>query len=194
MAEVARVQGREVLSTIFFFFFFRNLSILNFGEDLDGDENIRRKMRDAFEDETIGELSSPGILEKFFLMEIRWFPFFSLTLKFRKNSKSHRVVEMLQDIWRLLSSENENGREMTMEVVAINGGFYLMESVFQEEYVLLARIPSSSKRSNKRSADRIPYDRWRHHVAEKEENEENEGARDRRNIIILKTYKIRIDA
>lgn len=98
MAEVARVQGREVLSTIFFFFFFRNLSILNFGGDLDGDENIRRKMRDAFEDETIGELSSPGILEKFFLMEIRWFPFFSLTLKFRENSKSHRVVEMLQDI------------------------------------------------------------------------------------------------
>ena len=98
MAEVARVQGREVLSTIFFFFSFRNLSILNFGEDLDGDENIRRKMRDAFEDETIGELPSPGILEKFFLMEIRWFPFFSLTLKFRENSKSHRVVEMLQDI------------------------------------------------------------------------------------------------
>lgn len=173
--------------------FFEIFQFLNFGGDLDGDENIRRKMRDAFEDETIGELPSPGILEKFFLMEIRWFPFFSLTLKFRENSKSHRVVEMLQDIWRLLSPENENGREMTMKVVAINGGFYLMESVFQEEYVLLARIPSSSKRSNKRSADRIPYDRWRHHVAEKEENEENEGARDRRNIIILKTYKIRIE-
>lgn len=67
--------------------------------------------KDEFEDETIGELPSPGILEKFFLMEIRWFPFFSLTLKFRENSKSHRVVEMLQDIWRLLLSENENGKE-----------------------------------------------------------------------------------
>lgn len=78
--------------------FFEIFQFLNFGGDLDGDENIRRKMRDAFEDETIGELSSPGILEKFFLMEIRWFPFFSLTLKFRENSKSHRVVEMLQDI------------------------------------------------------------------------------------------------
>lgn len=117
--------------------FFEIFQFLNFGGDLDGDENIRRKMRDAFEDETIGELSSPGILEKFFLMEIRWFPFFSLTLKFRENSKSHRVVEMLQDIWRLLSPENENGREMTMKVVAINGGFYLMESVFQEEYFSL---------------------------------------------------------
>lgn len=91
--------------------FFEIFQFLNFGGDLDGDENIRRKMRDAFEDETIGELSSPGILEKFFLMEIRWFPFFSLTLKFRENSKSHRVVEMLQDIWRLLLSENENGKE-----------------------------------------------------------------------------------
>lgn len=78
--------------------FFEIFQFLNFGGDLDGDENIRRKMRDAFEDETIGELPSPGILEKFFLMEIRWFPFFSLTLKFRENSKSHRVVEMLQDI------------------------------------------------------------------------------------------------
>lgn len=117
--------------------FFEIFQFLNFGGDLDGDENIRRKMRDAFEDETIGELPSPGILEKFFLMEIRWFPFFSLTLKFRENSKSHRVVEMLQDIWRLLSPENENGREMTMKVVAINGGFYLMESVFQEEYFSL---------------------------------------------------------
>lgn len=193
MAEVARVQGREVLSMIFFFFFFffRNLSIFEFWRGFRWRWKYSKK--DEFEDETIGELPSPGILEKFFLMEIRWFPFSFLILKFRENSKSHRVVEMLQDIWRLLSSENENGREMTMEVVAINGGFYLMESVFQEEYVLLARIPSSSKRSNKRSADRIPYDRWRHHVAEKEENEKNEGARDRRNIIILKTYKIRIE-
>lgn len=137
MAEVARVQGREVLSTIFFFFFFffRNLSIFEFWWGFRWRWKYSKK--DEFEDETIGELPSPGILEKFFLMEIRWFPFFSLTLKFRENSKSHRVVEMLQDIWRLLSPENENGREMTMKVVAINGGFYLMESVFQEEYFSL---------------------------------------------------------
>lgn len=137
MAEVARVQGREVLSMIFFFFFFffRNLSIFEFWRGFRWRWKYSKK--DEFEDETIGELPSPGILEKFFPMEIRWFPFFSLTLKFRENSKSHRVVEMLQDIWRLLSPENENGREMTMKVVAINGGFYLMESVFQEEYFSL---------------------------------------------------------
>lgn len=69
----------------------------------------------------------------------------------------------------------------------------LFDGICVSRRIFLARIPSSSKRSNKRSADRIPYDRWRHHVAEKEENEENEGARDRRNIIILKTYKIRIE-
>lgn len=72
----------------------------------------------------------------------------------------------------------------------------MVDSVFQEEYALLT-LPSSSKRSNKRNRDRILYDRWRHHVAEKEENEENEGARGRRNIffvIIIILYITRIDA
>lgn len=76
---------------------------------------------------------------------------------------------------------------MTMEVVAINGGFGFSRRI----------RTSSSKWSNKRNRDRILYDRWRHHVAEKEENEENEGARGRRNIffvIIIILYITRIDA
>lgn len=108
---------------------------------------------------------------------------------------------MLWKCWKIF--EMESGKEtiassfvgewerMTMEVVAINGGFGFSR-----------RIRTSHRntfifQSNKRNRDRILYDRWRHHVAEKEENEENEGARGRRNIffvIIIILYITRIDA
>lgn len=102
MAEVARVQGREVLSAILssssFFF-----QILRFGFwilDFRGDENIRREIDNVercvwrwnnWTRRIFGKILS-GVWWKF------GFSFF-LILKFRENSKSHRVVEMLEDIW-----------------------------------------------------------------------------------------------
>lgn len=88
--------------------------------------------------------------------------------------------------------ENDDGG-----VMAINGGFYLMESVFQCVYFSLEYLHLLNDLINSR--DRILYDWWRRHVAEKEENEENEGARGRGNIffviiVILRTYVIRVDA
>lgn len=202
MAEVARVQGREVLSAILssssFFF-----QILRFGFwilDFRGDENIRREIDNVercvwrwnnWTRRIFGKILS-GVWWKF------GFSFF-LILKFRENSKSHRVVEMLEDIWD--GEWKGNDRVFFCRRMGENDdggcGGSMVDSVFQEEYALLIGIPSSSKRSNKRNRDRILYDRWRHHVAEKEENEENEGARGRRNIffvIIIILYITRIDA
>lgn len=87
-----------ICDPVFFFFLFPNPPIWIL--DFRGDENIRREIDNIercvwrwnnWTRRIFGKILS-GVWWKF------GFSFF-LILKFRENSKSHRVVEMLEDIW-----------------------------------------------------------------------------------------------
>lgn len=152
MAEVARVQGRLIYDRVFFFFFFffssRNppIWILDWWNERDGDEIFEEKYDEV--ERCVWDKWRRNFGK--ILSRVWWKFGFSFFLSLERIL---RVIVFLEDIWEwkgndLLLSENENGREWRWRRYG-DQWWILFDGIGFSMSILLIRIPSSSKRSNK---------------------------------------------